>query len=77
MVTLHDALIPDYAKVFQKPGFSKLLPGPLLARQGEQLQAQQASKQQPGSSKRQRGGSKPRSQDSLRYANDSDDEDDA
>jgi hypothetical protein len=26
MVTMHDALIPDYAKVFQKPGFSHLLP---------------------------------------------------
>jgi hypothetical protein len=27
MVTLHDALILDYAKVFQKPGFSRMLPG--------------------------------------------------
>lgn len=25
-VTLHDALIPDYAKVWQKPGFSAMLP---------------------------------------------------
>lgn len=25
-VTLHDALIPDLAKVWQKPGFSAMLP---------------------------------------------------
>lgn len=25
-VTLHDALIPDYASVWQKPGFSAMLP---------------------------------------------------
>lgn len=25
-VTLHDAIIPDYAKVWQKPGFSAMLP---------------------------------------------------
>ena len=25
-ITIHDALVPDYAEVFQKPGFSKLLP---------------------------------------------------
>lgn len=25
-VTVHDALIPDYAKVWQKPGFSAMLP---------------------------------------------------
>jgi hypothetical protein len=26
MVTVHDALIPDFAQVFQRPGFSALLP---------------------------------------------------
>ncbi len=25
-VTIHDALVPDYAKEFQKPGFSRMLP---------------------------------------------------
>uniref|UniRef100_A0A383WDX7 Uncharacterized protein n=1 Tax=Tetradesmus obliquus TaxID=3088 RepID=A0A383WDX7_TETOB len=31
MVTMHDALIPDYAKAFQKPGFSNMLPASSIA----------------------------------------------
>lgn len=36
-VTLHDALIPDYAKVWHKPGFSAMLPKPSKKAQAKKL----------------------------------------
>jgi hypothetical protein len=46
-VTLHDALIPDYAKVWQKPGFSAMLPqtkkGPRKGGKGGKLTVDSSS----------------------------------
>lgn len=38
-VTTHDALIPDYAKVFEKPGYSRMLPKPSAKGAGKRVKA--------------------------------------
>lgn len=49
-VTLHDALIPDYAKVWQKPGFSAMLPQAAKKAAGKKGTKAGAGKAAPGSS---------------------------
>ena len=53
-VTVHDALIPDYAKVWQKPGFSAMLP----------QTAKKAAASKSGAKGSMKGGSSGRSSDS-------------